>query len=457
MNGYDHIKTLKRRTGMKISDLLVLAPNNDPFYAGQPAQHAQAQWFAHLWERFSFARGVHLRRIHYLLVSQPEPIIGFNGKPYENTIEDWNRLGVAAKAARYLGMVPADAFEDHRNPDPYLHVEHAPEPLPGIDIDLDNHWLLPTISAELGADINADFPQPIIYGYEYRDCDQPYHLEVWIEKSTMNDVLLPICRRYGVNLVTSVGFQSITSAIHLIKRATQSGKPARVFYISDFDPAGDFMPQSVARQIEYWVKHYAPSADIALQPLALTRPQVVERQLPRIPIKESDLRRSNFEDCYGEGAVELDALETLYPGDLGRLLTEAIIPYRDPDIKRTLDEVEQETDEWVAQSWQMYTEQERAEAEAITAQAQAVYEAYRERLEALKRSLDTELAPLQERLDSVWQAIKEKAEGFFIDLPDRPQSELPSPDEAQWLFHSKRKYFEQLNAYKVRRSAGGAA
>jgi hypothetical protein len=217
------------------------------------------------------------------------------------------------------------------------------------------------------------------------------------------------------------------------------------------------MPQSVARQIEYWVKHYAPSADIALQPLALTRPQVVERQLPRIPIKESDLRRSNFEDCYGEGAVELDALETLYPGDLGRLLTEAIIPYRDPDIKRTLDEVEQETDEWVAQSWQMYTEQERAEAEAITAQAQAVYEAYRERLEALKRSLDTELAPLQERLDSVWQAIKEKAEGFFIDLPDRPQSELPSPDEAQWLFHSKRKYFEQLNAYKVRRSAGGAA
>lgn len=80
MNGYDHIKTLKKRTGINISDLLVLAPNNDPFYAGQPAQQAQAQWFAHLWERFNFARGVHLRRIHYLLVSQPEPIIGFNGK-----------------------------------------------------------------------------------------------------------------------------------------------------------------------------------------------------------------------------------------------------------------------------------------------------------------------------------------------------------------------------------------
>lgn len=354
-------------------------------------------------------------------------------------------------------MVRADAFEDHRNPDPYLHAEHEPEPLPAVEVDPPNHWQLPSISAELGADIEVDFPEPIVYGYEYRACDQPYHLEIWIEKSTMNDVLLPICRQYGINLVTSVGFQSITSAIKLIKRVTQSGKPARVFYISDFDPAGDFMPQSVARQIEYWVKHYAPHADIALQPLALTRPQVVERQLPRIPIKESDLRRGNFEDCYGEGAVELDALETLYPGFLSHLLTEAITPYRDPYLRSDLDEIESEADKEAARLWRVYTGQEHTEAEAIIAKAQAVYETYRERLEALKQSLDAELAPLQEALDSIWLAIKGKAEDFLIDLPDRPQSDLPSPDEAQWLFHSKREYFQQLSVYKGRRSAGGAA
>jgi hypothetical protein len=55
--------------------------------------------------------------------------------------------------------------------------------------------------------------------------------------------------------------------------------------ISDFDLAGDFMPQSVARQIEYWVKHYTPQADIALQPLALTRTQVVSISYREYPSK----------------------------------------------------------------------------------------------------------------------------------------------------------------------------
>ena len=28
---------------------------------------------------------------------------------------------------------------------------------------------------------------------------QRYHLEIWCEKSTMNDVLVPLCQRYGIN------------------------------------------------------------------------------------------------------------------------------------------------------------------------------------------------------------------------------------------------------------------
>jgi hypothetical protein len=48
-----------------------------------------------------------------------------------------------------------------------------------------------------------------------------------------------------------------------------------------------------------------------LTPLALTLAQVQQYRLPRIPIKESDRRKPGFEDTYGEGAVELDALEAL--------------------------------------------------------------------------------------------------------------------------------------------------
>ena len=102
---------------------------------------------------------------------------------------------------------------------------------------------------------------------------QPYHLEIWVEKSTMDDVLLPLCRRYHVNLVTGLGFMSITSVIGLLNRIVQSGE-RRVLYISDFDPAGDGMPTAVARQIEYWLAHHALESDIKLTPIALTTEQV---------------------------------------------------------------------------------------------------------------------------------------------------------------------------------------
>ena len=69
------------------------------------------------------------------------------------------------------------------------------------------------------------------------------------------------------------------------------------------------MPVAVAHQIEFWLQDYTPGADINLTPLALTRDQVITYQLPRIPIKESDARKAGFEERYGAGAVELDALE----------------------------------------------------------------------------------------------------------------------------------------------------
>jgi hypothetical protein len=55
----------------------------------------------------------------------------------------------------------------------------------------------------------------------------------------------------------------------------------------------------------------------------LTREQAQQFNLPRIPIKESDLRRKGFEERNGEGAVELDALEALHPGELASLVPRA--------------------------------------------------------------------------------------------------------------------------------------
>jgi hypothetical protein len=68
---YQFIKNLqqaiRKPNGRKstVKDLLVLAPQNDPFYAGNGVEGDKARWFAELWERFGYGSGAHLRRVHH--------------------------------------------------------------------------------------------------------------------------------------------------------------------------------------------------------------------------------------------------------------------------------------------------------------------------------------------------------------------------------------------------------
>src|SRR5262247_3774863 len=98
--GYDAIKALAKARRVRVADLLVLAEKNDPFYAGSPAQRAKAEWFAELWARFGYTTGVHLRRVHYRLVSGEEVYHKHDGTPYENIETCWDYLGDAGKYAR---------------------------------------------------------------------------------------------------------------------------------------------------------------------------------------------------------------------------------------------------------------------------------------------------------------------------------------------------------------------
>ncbi len=44
------IKQLAKAKKMSVKDLLVLAPQNDPFYAGPPSQIEKAKWFTKVYE-----------------------------------------------------------------------------------------------------------------------------------------------------------------------------------------------------------------------------------------------------------------------------------------------------------------------------------------------------------------------------------------------------------------------
>jgi hypothetical protein len=460
--GYEHIKWLAAKLGLRVPNLLAMAPKNDPFFCGSPSQRVKAEWFAALWTRFHYTTG-HLRRIHYRMVTphpgEPAPHKQ-DGTPYENTEGCWDYLNDASKYARYLRLVSPEAIVDRRNPEPHLYMQ--PELLfreRRVLLEELEEWSLPAIEHELASFINLSLPGiDEITGYDYHATDQPYHLEIWVEKSTQDDVLLPICEALHVNLVTSIGFQSISSVVKLLQRVCElarickAGKPARVFYVSDFDPSGTEMPSAVARQVEFWIRDYVPGADIKLTPLALTREQVIEYALPRIPIKDSDARKGHFEEVYGEGAVELDALEALYPGELGRIVREAIEPYRDLTLEERLDEAEGEARERAEEAWEDCIALHREELDSIEQDARQIVAGYEHELRQLNDRLQVELAPLHERMASVRLAVQEDMALFQVMLPERPEPETDPVDEDDWLFDSNRTYLAQLAMYKRRKN-----
>ncbi len=422
---YATIKDLARTHGCRVTDLIALAPANDPFYCGCGFHIAAGKWFAGLWERFDFPAGVHIRRIHYRLISQDEPALAENGKPYLNTDECWKALGEASKHARYLGLVPVDSFTDRRNPSPMIFLPDEIMPLKfyveGEDVE-DGMYLphlpdLPTF----------ELTEPTI--------DQRYHLEIWCEKSTMNDELIPLCRKYGANLVTGVGELSITRVRDLMHRAAASGKPVRVFYVSDFDPAGKSMPVAVARKVEFFIRRDFPDLDLKIFSSILTQDQCREYHLPRTPIKKTERRAASFEKRFGEGATELDALEALHPGVFRQILSQAIDRYFDDDLMLRVHGVRSDLREALAASREKVLERHTERTSVL----EEKYEEIREYLEAW-----------QEEAQHVWQAIAAELEAAAPDIGDYPKPAAKvagEPEDA--LFDSSRPYLDQIIHYKV--------
>jgi hypothetical protein len=208
------------------------------------------------------------------------------------------------------------------------------------------------------------------------------------------------------------------------------------------------MPTAIARQIEFWLPQYAPDADIKLTPLGLTREQVQHYRLPRIPIKESDMRKAGFEERYGEGAVELDALEALYPGALATIVRDALDPYLDEDLEERLQDAARDVQDALADLWEEQTATLRDRLAELQVDTQAIYARFTQELVDIKNRLDRELAPYAEALAVLRHEVWAAQDAFDPDFPERPQPQVWPPDESTWLFDSQRTYVEQLRTYK---------
>jgi hypothetical protein len=370
----------------------------------------------------------------------------------------------AARDARYLDLISCEEIEDRRNAEPILYLDDEDRrkdaacwvsrggDVPcsvgvsaGAIVDqIDNLPALPRLLLS----------RPVI--------PQLYHLETWVEKSTVNDILEPLARRYGMNLVYAVGEMSLTRCHQLVRRAQASGKPVRILYVSDFDPAGQSMPVAVARKIEFIVWKEKLDIDIQLRPVVLTHDQCCEYRLPRTPIKEGERRAAAFEARFGEGATELDALEALHPGELKRILEQEIARYYDHNLDQRVRETCCQIDPLIADINDNVRAAHALEIETVEDEHQILAE----RLDSLRDELQAELDAVVERFEPSRQAIQAEldAVGEHFDslrqaMQDDLQAEAPDLNDIEWpqpiadedfdpLFDSTRDYVEQVDRYK---------
>jgi len=438
---YATIKETAKEHGMPPSELLALSPGNDPFYVGSPGQMEKAKWFRKIYELMGEPHEIHVRRVHYWLVSQSPKYFKPRGEErkaeldrlkasgeletlrtqeqlkeleqilevgdsisehiyeeelnkvlYMNTKNDWGLISISAKYARYAGFVPVENIIDRRNPPAIIHSsnwehENPEEVREGVDAEdiieaiVDKFWC-------------------------YNSCKtQSYMMEIWCEKSTMNDILEPICQEYGMNLVCGLGELSITSVHLLLNRISRANKPTRIFYISDFDPAGEGMPVSVSRKIEYLIQNRDINEDVKLMPIMLTPEQCDHYDLPRTPLKDSDLRKEGFEDRHGVGATELDALEALHPGELKEIIETRVLEYFDQEA----------WDEANNKNWDIRTK--------------------------VREFLEDKISNVLETLD-----LSEFQDEEFT------KSDLIDDDHMKWLYDSNLDYMDQLSKYKEHKS-----
>jgi hypothetical protein len=409
------LKNLSIEVKRPMYDLCALTVQNDPFNAEVPYRKRAAEWFAELYRQYGFGVGTHIRRIHYRLVSQTSPIIMPNGKPYENTENCSVTLGTASRDARYLGLVDINDFVDRHNGETIVNLTDVYGRDASLELD-NSSWddislpSLPTLC----------FSAPKV--------PQRYHLEIICEKSTVDDILIPLGKKYEINVTCCVGEISLTRCLDIIKRAIASRRPVRILYLSDFDPGGDSMPVACARKIEFLLRKMKLVLDIQLRPVVLTHEQCVELKLPRTPIKEKEKRAGRFQERFGEGATELDALEALHPGKLENILTQEIERYYDIELDENVDGAASGLDD---------------EIDAVN---DSVHDQYADEIEALRN----DCAALNERREMLFQQIEDSlGEG----APSTGGIEWPEPcdgdEDPDPLYDSKRSYIDQIDRYKA--------
>lgn len=232
-----------------------------------------------------------LRQLYYQLVARGM---------IANTVKSYNHIGSVVSNARLAGLIDWSMIEDRTR-------ETVTPPM----------WESPAHIVEAAAQ------QFAIDRWK----DQPKYIEVMVEKSALEGILIPVCKQYGVRFTANRGYSSSSTMYEIAKRVERMmcdcNKDVVILYLGDHDPSGIDMTRDVMDRIGQMAH-----ADAEVKRLALNMDQVEMWNPPENPAKTTDSRFHAYQLQFGESSWELDSVE---PKQLARLISEAIESNMDHD------------------------------------------------------------------------------------------------------------------------------
>jgi hypothetical protein len=221
-----------------------------------------------------------LRQIFYRLV-------GAHG--YEKTERAYERLGEHLVRARRARLVPMEAIRD----------DGGTVITPGMWANSQEYLDAVRAQAE---DLMLD-----------RTAGQTTRLAVFCEAAGMAPQLARVAKPYGITVMSSGGFESLTEKHAFAAELARYDRPTEVLHIGDHDPSGVSMFTAYLEDVEAFTFELGGKATFTR--LAVTPAQISVYSLPTAPPKPSDRRAFAGETCQAEA---------LAPDVLANILLDAI-------------------------------------------------------------------------------------------------------------------------------------
>jgi hypothetical protein len=182
--------------------------------------------------------------------------------------------------------------------------------------------------------------------------DQPDYVEIWVEKDALAGVLYGVTAQWDVPLVSTRGFDSITSlydAAQRIKAQNEKGKKVFLYYFGDYDGHGVMIDPTIVETLGR--ERYAPGANFVLARVAVLKEHIEQLNLPTRPPKGNAMSKGA---AYIERCVEVDAIP---PATLRGMVRDCIHRHLDREKHASLLAVEAEEREALVELARRFNEQ----------------------------------------------------------------------------------------------------